>query len=107
MFNLTQQLTISLLAAKPAVVEGKSYLTLWVYQSADPDNKDVAGGEVMKLSAQPDLYPEFRALFKGATGPLVQCEITATLKTGAANSTKLYVTGVKPIKSTNSTAKAV
>jgi hypothetical protein len=105
MFNLKQQLTVNLISVKQSSIDGKNFLTLWVYQAVDSDNKNVCGGEVMKLSAEPDLYLEFRALFLGVTSPLVQCEITADLKTGAANSTKLHVVGVKAIKQTNSTAK--
>ena len=98
MFNLKQQLVVNLISVKSASVEGKNYLTLWAYQAADPDNRQVCGGEVMKISADPDLFPEFRAIFNSSSTPLVQCEITAELKTGAANSTKLHVLGVKAIK---------
>ncbi len=98
MFNLKQQLIVNLISAKPASVDGKNYLTLWLYQPADSDNKQICGGEIMKVSADPDLFPDFRSLFHGVTSPLVQCEITAELKTGAANSTKLHVVGVKAIK---------
>lgn len=100
MLNFKQQLTVNVISAKPASVDGKNYLTLWLYQPAEADNKQICGGEIMKVSADPDLFPEFRALFNGVTSPLVQCEITAELKTGAANSTKLHVIGVKAIKQT-------
>jgi hypothetical protein len=109
MFNLKQELTVNLIGVKPVNVEGKSYLTLWVYQQADGSSNNAAiGGEVMKLSAEPSLESEFKKLFTGVTAPIIQCDITAELRTGAANSTKLYVVGVKASKQpTNSTAKAV
>lgn len=102
MLNFKQQLTVNLICAKPSSVEGKNYLTLWIYQPAEPDNKQICGGEIMKMSADPDLFPEFRALFANQTSTLVQCELTAELKTGAANSTKMHVTAVKAIKQTPS-----
>lgn len=106
MFNLKQELTINLIGVKPVNVEGKAYLTLWVYQQADgTTNNQAIGGEVMKLSADPTLESEFKKLFTGVTAPIIQCEISAELRTGAANSTKLYVTGVKASK--NSTGKTV
>lgn len=108
MFNLKQVLTVNLISAKPVSVEGTNYLTLWAYQQADGTNKAVIGGEVMKLSADPSLESDFRKLFDGVTTPLLQCDITAELRTGAANSTKLYVVGVKASKSTtNLTGKTV
>jgi hypothetical protein len=108
MFNLKQELTVNLISVKPVSVEGTNYLTLWAYQQADGTNKAVIGGEVMKLSADPSLESEFRKLFEGAKNPLLQCDISAELRTGAANSTKLYVVGVKASKTaTNSTAKTV
>lgn len=108
MFNLKQELTVNLISVKPVSVEGTNYLTLWAYQQADGTNKQVIGGEVMKLSAAPELEQDFRKLFDGVSTPLLQCDITAELRTGAANSTKLYVIGVKASKtSTNSTNKTV
>lgn len=104
MLNMKQDLAVNLISAKYASVEGKDYLTLWVYQQADGSNKNVAGGEVMKLSANPELYPDFRKLFDGAKDVLVACDIVVELKTGAAMSTKLHVVGLKPAK--NSAAKA-
>ena len=80
MFNLKQELTVNLISVKPVSVEGTNYLTLWAYQQADGTNKAVIGGEVMKLSADPSLESEFRKLFDGAKSPLLQCDISAELR---------------------------
>ena len=107
MLNMQQQLTVNLISVKAVSVEGKDYLTLWVYQQADGSNKQVAGGEVMKLSANPELHQDFRKLFDGVKDVLVPCDILVELKTGAAMSTKLHVIGVKATaKNPNPAAKA-